>query len=73
MKKLIVCQAATTLFGLLAFVIYFRPELLLGNVSNYKLIAAAFGLLSAIFATQWIEYQKRLISRWPRSGVGPMH
>ncbi|GAB4054078.1 hypothetical protein GCM10028810_61440 [Spirosoma litoris] len=60
MKKLLVCQTATTLFGVLAVVVYVRPELIVENLHNHKLIAEAFGLLSAIFATQWIEYQKRL-------------
>ena len=59
MKKLIVCQIATILCGLLAIVIYIRPDAIIGNGHNHKLMAEAFGLLSAIFGTQWIEYQKR--------------
>ncbi|MFD2934867.1 hypothetical protein [Spirosoma flavum] len=61
MKKLLVCQTATILCGLLAIAIYFRPDILLiGSGRNHKLIGEAFGLLVAIFGTQWVEYQKRL-------------
>lgn len=59
MKKLIVCQAATILCGLLAIVSYCRTDELVGDEHNHKLIREAFGLLSGLFATQWVEYQTR--------------
>jgi len=59
MKKLIVCQAATILCGLLAIALYCRTDGLAGDGYNHKLIREAFGLLSGLFATQWVEYQKR--------------
>ncbi len=60
MKKLIICKTATILCGLLAIVSQYKPELTTGPLPHANLIGLALGLLSAIFGTQWIEYQKRL-------------
>ncbi len=59
MMKRIVCKTATLLFGLLAIIIHSIPEAINGQVPDGKLIGAALGLLSAIFGSQWVEYQKR--------------
>ncbi|CAN5159328.1 hypothetical protein BH09BAC4_BH09BAC4_05180 [soil metagenome] len=59
MKKLTVCRTATILCGLLAIAIHAKPDMTIVHLSNHKLIGAALGLISAIFATQWIEYKKR--------------
>ena len=59
MKKLILCRTATTLCGLLAIATHSRPDMTIGHLPTGKLMGAALGLLSAIFGTQWVEYQKR--------------
>ncbi|WP_020602272.1 putative Ig domain-containing protein [Spirosoma spitsbergense] len=59
MNKRNLCRTATVLCGLLALIIYTRPETGIGHWPTDKLMGASLGLLSAIFGTQWIEYQKR--------------
>lgn len=59
MNKRNVCRLATVLSGLLAIVIHTRIEPVIWQWPTNKLMGAALGLFSAIFGTQWIEYQKR--------------
>ena len=59
MKKLTICRIATILCGLLTIAIYSMPDMTTGHLPNSKLIGVALGLLSAIFGTQWVGYQKR--------------
>lgn len=57
MNKLILCRTATILCGLLAITFLTRPDTSTGH--HDKLTGAALALISAIFGTQWGEYQKR--------------
>ena len=59
MKKLTFCKTATVVSGLLAIAIYARPEMNIEQGQHDELAGAALGLISAIFGTQWVEYQKR--------------
>lgn len=59
MNKRNVCRTSTILSGLLAIILYTRPYTIGGQMSADNLLGVALGLLSAIFGSQWIEYQKR--------------
>ena len=60
MKKLLVCKLATVLFGVLAVGVFSRSELVLLHLRYGDLLGASLALVSAIFGTQWVEYQKRM-------------
>lgn len=59
MNKRNVCRTATLLCGLLAILIHTQSDTGLSPWPTNKLMGAALVLLSAIFGTQWVEYQKR--------------
>jgi hypothetical protein len=59
MTKRTICKTATILFGLLAIALYAIPDITNGQVFAGQLARAALGLLSIIFGTLWVDYQKR--------------
>lgn len=59
MKKLTICKSATLFFGILAVGILTRLDSVTGHLRHGDLIGAGLGLLSAIFGSQWVEYQRR--------------
>ena len=58
--KLFLCKLATVLFGVLAVGILARLHTVALHLHHGDMLGAALALLSAIFGTQWIEYQKRM-------------
>ncbi|WP_373331270.1 hypothetical protein [Salmonirosea aquatica] len=59
MKKLTICKSATLFFGLLAVGLLTRLDSVNEHLRHGDMIGAALGLLSAIFGSQWVEYQRR--------------
>ncbi|QMW00346.1 hypothetical protein [Spirosoma foliorum] len=60
MEKRNVCRMATILCSLFAVAISIRIDMVTWQWQDDRPMAAALGLLSAIFATQWFHYQKQL-------------
>ena len=70
MEKRNVCRLATILCGLFAIMISTRIDMVTWQWQDDRPMGLALGVLSAIFATQWLHYQKRLDAaagqlRWP--------
>lgn len=59
MRKLTFCKSATLFFGLLAVGVLTRLDSVNGYLRHGDMLGAALGLLSAIFGSQWVEYQRR--------------
>ena len=53
------CATITVLCGLLSLSVRFDSELITWFWHDNSPVAVMLGLLTAIFATQWVEYQKR--------------
>ncbi|MFD2934854.1 hypothetical protein [Spirosoma flavum] len=67
MEKRNVYRLATILCGLLAIAISTRVDMITWQWQDDKPMGAALGLLSAVFATQWLYHQKQQTSVQPRS------
>ena len=59
MKKLTICKVATLFFGFLAIGMYIPMDPVSVYIRVGHMIGDIFGLLSAIFGTQWVVYQRR--------------
>lgn len=69
MEKRNVCRMATILFGLFAIAISIRVDMVTWQWQDDKPMGAVLGLISVIFATQWIHYQKRIDSTTSQPSV----
>ncbi|MBC7570674.1 MAG: hypothetical protein H7319_13185 [Spirosoma sp.] len=70
MLKRNVCRLATIVCGLVTIIISNRLRLVSWYWPDNQPVGWVLGLLSAIFATQWIHYQKQIDAvldqpRWP--------
>jgi|GEM_PF-2696160 len=68
MNKRNVFRLTTLLTGLLAIGVSLPTNSVSGSWPHGTHTGTALGLLSAIFATQWIEYQKRQDAVSPQPG-----
>ncbi|AKD54212.1 hypothetical protein [Spirosoma radiotolerans] len=62
MEKRNVCRTATILCALFALAISVRVDMITWQWQEDKPMGAALGMLSIIFASQWVHYQKRIDS-----------
>lgn len=62
MEKRNVCRTATILCALFAVIISVRVDMITWQWQEDKPMGAALGMLSIIFASQWIHYQKQIDS-----------